>query len=217
MISWPLTSNLALSGRNRRELLLCLLFCLCFVVNDTLAVIFSMVKSAVCRHRSRGTQITDCFAHFWTKKTPKPTELFISPINPQILQSQFNHINSLIYTNKKASGLVIRQWTLGPVGDTVPPMVSQRMEPPEDVHAWGSSFVYVGCKHALGTPPSPIPFCISSALSFVVQQQMTLHMAGRKHRNKRFCQADELQPAYIFNLFPRKTRYCFYVCTSRDR
>lgn len=59
-------------------------------------------------------------------------------MNPQFLQSLFNHINSLIYMHEKVSGLAIRQQTQSHAGDTVPPAVKCKMEqlPKTLAHGW---------------------------------------------------------------------------------
>lgn len=74
-----------------------------------------MVKSAavlVYLHHNLSKTIYCLWSLFWTKKA---TEMFVSHTNTQFLQSQFNHIDSVIYIHEKASGLVMRQGTLGHV------------------------------------------------------------------------------------------------------
>lgn len=88
--------------------------------------------------------------------------------------------------HEKVSGLVIRQQTQSHAGDAVPPAVKCRMEQlPKNISSWGGVLVHVD-----GVPPAPSVLALLFPASC---SSKWLHVAGCEHRNKGFCQTDELQ------------------------
>lgn len=95
-------------------------------------VIFFMVKTAtvLIYGQHNLSKAVYCLSSLLWTKSPKSTEVLITHINPQLLQSQFNNINSLIFIHEEERGPVISQQTMGWVAGTVPPVVQCRIHSP---------------------------------------------------------------------------------------